>query len=371
MKHTYLILAIICLCFACKPLQLTPDPVPTPEVEEFGAFILEEALMTCFPEGTKFDDGKDYNCEFSAAAMYEGSILLGNDKNTSAVSPMMLANGESLKKGEMDHPFELKQKEFFNIYKIEDFAFTPDKKTLFITSGFDRLKDDSNEWDLYNCLLAWDVKEDKFQMVSSIDNDGVVSSKDLRAQFKKMLGNTKHMKIEGLMILPGNRIIFGVRETGNHFEDPIYTTTFIECNYRQERGRIFLTNSFKISYTMETSSAREDLGLSSLFYDTEQDAIYFSTSFEGGDEGMQELGGYIWRLPMADYIAKKPAQLIKKEDGTPLALRHKVEAITKMDDGNFIVIYDNDRTDIPVRISEAKEVSRAKNECVYSIVKLP
>lgn len=337
---------------------------------KYAEFILEEALMTCFPEGMKFDDGRDYNCEFSAAAMYEGSILLGNDKNTSAVSPMMLANGESLKKGEMNHPFELKQEEFFNIYKMEDFAFTPDKKTLFITSGFDRLKDDSNEWDLFNCLLAWNVKADEFQMVAKIDNDGIISSKELRTKFKEML-DTKHMKIEGLMVLPGNRLVFGVRETGDHFDFPTYNTTFIECIYREERGQIFLTNSFKITYTMDTSSAREDLGLSSMYYDVEKDMIYFSTSFEGGAEGQQELGGYIWSLSMTDYMAKKPAQLIRKADGSAFELRHKIEALTKMDDGNYILIYDNDRTDIPVKISENNTVSRARNECVYSIAKLP
>ena len=74
---------------------------------------------------------------------------------------------------------------------------------------------------------------------------------------------------------------------------------------------------------------------------------------------------------MADYAAGKPAQLIKKADGSALALRHKIEALTKMDDGNYILIYDNDRTDIPVRLSEARTVSRARNQCVYSIVKLP
>lgn len=367
MKHTYLFLAIILFCLACKPLQLPTEP-SVPGVENYAEFILPAALMDCFPEGTKFDDGRIYNCEYSAAAMYEGSILLGNDKNTSAVSPMMLANGESLKKGTMDHPFELKQEEFFKIRKIEDFAFTPDKKTLFISSGFDRLKDNSSEWDLYNCLLAWNIKDDEFQMVSKTDNHGIVSSKELRLKFQKLL-KSQHVKVEGLMVLPGNRLVFGIREKGEHYENPIYTSTFIECTYKELRGEILIDSPFEISYVMNTFEAKEDLGLSSLYFDGATNMIYFTTSFEEGEEGNKMLGGYIWSLSLADYEAGKAAQLMKQKNGQHFYLSHKVEAITKMDDGNFILIYDNDRTDVIVKAPKTDGVSRQNHECVYSIVK--
>lgn len=367
MRYTHLLLLVVLCCFSCKDkhLPIVPD-TPT----RYADFVLKEALLTCFEEGMTFDDGSPYNCEYSAVAQYEGSLLFGNDKNTSKVSPMMLANGKTLKEGNMHTPFELKQEEFFNIYKIEDFAFTMDKSILFLSSGFDRLKENNNSWDRYNCLLAWNIMKDEFQMVSAVDNGGVVSSKGLRIKFLEMLNST-HMKIEGLTVLPNNKLVFGVREMGDSFQNPDYTSTLIECSYAiDSNGNITLADDFKIAYRMDSSSARKDLGLSSIFYDQMKQTIYITTSYESGAEGDQELGGYIWELPLADYIAGRKAKLIVNDKGEPFALRHKVEGITQMDDGNYFIIYDNDRTDIPVYLGNST-VSRERNQAVYSIVKLP
>jgi hypothetical protein len=245
-----------------------------------------------------------------------------------------------------------------------------DKSTLFITSGFDRLKDDDNSWDRYNCLLAWNVMEDEFQMIERVDNGGVISSKNLRYKFLAMLNST-HMKIEGLSVLPNNKLVFGVRETGESYQNPTYTSTLIECSYSMDAaGKVTLADDFKIAYTLDSSSARKDLGLSSIFYDQSKQMIYMTTSYESGEEGNQELGGYIWELPLVDYLAGKKAKVIVDDKGQPFALRHKVEGITKMDDGNYFIIYDNDRTDVPIHIGNST-VSRERNQAVYSIVKLP
>lgn len=368
MRYTHLLLFIVLCCFACKETALIPSIPETPT--RYANFVLKEALLTCFDEGTAYSDGTPFNCEYSAVAMYEGSLLFGNDKNTSSISPMMLANGETLKEGNMLNPFELKQDEFFDIFKIEDFAFNMDRSTLFITSGFDRLKDDNNTWDKYNCLLAWNIMKNEFQMVSRVDNGGVISSKDLRYKFLDML-NSEHMKIEGLTVLPNNKLVFGVRETGESYQNPTYTSTLIECSYSVDNdGLITLADDFRIAYTMDSSSARKDLGLSSIFYDQMKQMIYITTSYESGEEGIQELGGYIWELPLADYIAGRRAKVIVNDKGEPFALRHKVEGITKMDDGNYFIIYDNDRVDIPVHIGNST-LSRERHQAVYSIVKLP
>jgi hypothetical protein len=368
MRYTYLLLFIILCCFACKEPKYISSTPETPA--RHADFVLKEALLTCFEEGMTFDDGLPYNCEYSAVAQYEGSLIFGNDKNTSKVSPMMLANGKTLKEGNMLNPFELKQEEFFNIYKIEDFAFTMDKRTLFITSGFDRLKDDNNSWDQYNCLLTWNIMKNEFQMVNRVDNGGVISSKNLRYKFLDMLNST-HMKIEGLAILPNNKLVFGVREVGESFQNPTYTSTLIECSYSVNTdGNITLADDFKIAYTMNSSTTRNDLGLSSIFYDQIKQIIYITTSYESGEEGIQELGGYIWELPLADYIAGRRAKVVVNDKDEPFALRHKVEGITQMDDGNYFIIYDNDRTDVPIHIGNST-ISRARNQAVYSIVKLP
>ncbi len=356
------------LIIGCKPKQeLVKEQT---ETNAYASFILEEALMDCFQPGLTFEDGRPYNCEFSAVAVMGEDLIFGNDKNIEATSPMVKGDAKLLRDGKMTEPQQVRYDEFFQIRKMEDFAFTPDGEYMFITSGFDRLKTKSNEWDAYNTLLAWNVRSDKLHIVGEVQDKGVRSSKEYRYQFLDML-ESKHMKIEGLMVLPGNKLVFGVREKGEHFERPIYTTTLIEVGYQIENDRIILDHQFRIQYIMDSSSARADLGLSSLYYDDNKKKIYITTSYEAGQEGKQELGGYIWSLDLDDYYNRGKAELIKDEKGNPFLLRHKVEGITKMKDGSYFIIYDNDRTDIPVRLENGKILSRKNHQAVYSIVDLP
>lgn len=368
MRYSFFILSIILFCLACKPQQLVVKKEEAKK--DYATFVLEEALMTCFDEGIKFDNGKPYNCEFSAVAVIGDDLVFGNDKNTSQTSTVVLADAKSLKEGNMKNPRRVDEKPFYNMRKIEDFAFTPDQKIMFATSGFDRLKESSNEWDAYNCLLAWNVKENIFQMVGGVEDRGVESSKEYRYEFLDML-NSLHMKIEGLMVLPNNKLVFGVREKGEHFENPTYTSTLIECTYLVEGDNIMINSPFKIRYELNTEEVRKELGLSSLYYDSEKKMIYITSSYEAGEEGRQELGGYIWSLSLEAYESGGEATIIKGKDNKPFKLRHKVEGITKMKDGNYFIMYDNDRTDIPVHLKDGTKVSRERNQGVYSIVALP
>jgi len=367
MRYSFFILSIILFCLACKPQQ---SLVNKEAAKDYATFVLEEALMTCFPEGVEFDNGKPYNCEFSAVAVMGDDLVFGNDKNTSKTSNVVLGNAELLKEGKMKNPRTVDEKPLYNMRKIEDFAFTPDGEMMFLTSGFDRLKKGDNSWDAYNCLLAWDIKENNFQMIGGVEDGGIMSSKEYRYQFLKIL-RSEHMKIEGLMVLPGNRLVFGVREMGEHFENPTYTSTFIECTYKKNDDEILITSPFKIKYRLDTAPARKDLGLSSMYFDNEKQMIYVTSSYEAGEEGKQELGGFIWSISLADYEEGKQATLIKDKNNQAFKLRHKVEGITKMKDGNYFIMYDNDRTDIPVRLNNGTSVSRQKNQGVYSIVTLP
>lgn len=335
-----------------------------------AAFILEEALLDCFPEGTAFEDGEAYNCEFSAVAPWPHGLIFGNDKNTPAVSPMVIHQGERLRQGTARIPATLPNLPFYSIRKIEDFAYSLDGRHLFISSGFDRLKDGDHSWDTYNQLLAWDLQENEVQVIAAEEHGGIVSSKSIRKALLSLL-ESQHTKVEGLMMLPGHRIVLGVREMGEHFERPIYTTTLVENHYTIKNGQILLDGAWTIRYQLDTREARENLGLSSLYYDKEKEMIYITSSFETGMEGQQTLGGYIWHLPLADYETGKKARLIRKANGQPLAFRHKVEGITKMDDGSYFIIYDNDRTDVPVVLPDGQTVSRKSYQAVYSIIQLP
>lgn len=366
MKQTLFLFLVITLVFACKPKQ---SLVKSSTAE--GTFIVKEALMDCFPKGLEFESGENYNCEFSAVETFGNKqLIFGNDKNINDYSPVVLAQSDDLLSQTSQMPKEVKAKEFFEIRKIEDFAYSLDEKILFICTGFDRIKSKKNQWDSYNTLLAWQVETNEFQILMESKNKGVSSSKKLRKAILEELGH-KYMKIEGLMVLPENRLVFGVREVGKSYKNPIFTATLLECQYEVEKGKIKITTPIKMTHKINTSVARPNLGLSSLYYDKEKKKIYITTSYEEGEEGEKELGGFIWSLTLEDYFAKKTAKLIKGTDGKPLALRHKVEGITKMKNGHYFIIYDNDRTDIPVHLSDGRTVSRASHQAVYSIISLP
>ena len=344
---------------SCHPSIVIP--VIEEDEKVYAEFIVKENLMTCFEEGTLYDKGTPYNCELSAVEEFEGSVLLGNDKYTSAVSAMLISNINMLKEGTEQKPFELKQQEFFDVRKIEDFAFTLDKKHLLITSGFDRLKTENNEWDAYNSLIQWEVKKNKFNYIELSEDDGIKSSKTLRAKFLNLLGSV-HMKIEGLTFLPANRLIFGVREVGASYENPTYTSTLIECSYQIVNDKIELNDDMKISYRLNSDEAKKELGLSSLVYDVASETIFISTSYELGPEGNQTLGSYLWALPLADYEDKKQADLIYINPTTPLFMPHKAEGITMINENEIFVIHDNDRVDIPVNLPDGSIVSRKPHE---------
>ncbi len=364
------ILLILISIGACKIRPLPVEPPPVDINIKTASFIVKENLMKCFEEGITFDNGKIYNCELSAVEMFEGSLFFGNDKVTSSVSPMIMANSEMFyKESIMEHPFELKQSEFSAINKMEDFSLSLDKKFLLITTGFDRLKEDSSEWDEYNSLLLWNMMENKFQIVEPSERDSIVSSKSLRKKFLSLL-NSKHMKIEGLVILPQNKLIFGVREMGEDFNNPIYTATFIECTYYMEGDKMKLNDDFKISYEFQPKVGNEVLGLSSLIYDADKDAIIMTTSLESGDEGEQSLASYVWYLSMDDYIKKSNPSLIFDEEVQPLRMPHKAEGICKLSENKYFIIHDNDRTDVPVTLPNGTITSRKPHQAVYSIIQM-
>ncbi len=368
MKQQILFLSIILLAFGCKTKQNIQGSNIQKERVIKAEFLTEADLLTCFDEGTKDDKGGTYNCEFSGIEITEEAIVMVNDKNVESTSPAFVyvrsVDWEMVKQD----PYPADFKAFRDIRKMEDMAFTLDEKYLFITSGFDRLKEDSNIWDAYNTLLVWKVGGDNFQVISAEDNDGVVSSKSLRKKFLALLDGSTHMKIEGLVVLPGNRLVFGVREMGTDFDNPIYASIFMECTFRQEGDKFFLNDDLHISYKLDPDRARTDLGMSGMEYDPSTKSIFITTSLEI-DNG-QTMGSYVWKLPLADYEAGKQAILLVDSEYKPLFMPHKAEGIAKMDENTFFIIHDNDRTDVPVKMPDGTITSRKRHQAVYSIVKI-
>lgn len=53
-------------------------------------------------------------------------------------------------------------------------TLTPDDQYVIATTGFDRIRDDSNSWDGYNILLVWPVGQpDQVKVVAATTNEDV------------------------------------------------------------------------------------------------------------------------------------------------------------------------------------------------------
>ena len=92
-----------------------------------------------------------------------------------------------------------------------------------------------------------------------------------------------YFKVEGLAVLPGNRLVFGIRERGTSFKDFQYTMTLIEATYHVDNGRVVVDTPMRQIYRFDPSSVAgipEGTGLSSLYFDRKHHRLFVLTSFE-------------------------------------------------------------------------------------------
>src|SRR5688572_7981382 len=117
------------------------------------ASVLQEGVITCFEYGLSAN-GLPVWCE-SSAILYDGkNLLLANDKDMpdkrSSVFLWPFRNGFADTSWSVEY---LTNPLLKNGKKFEDFALSPNGKYVFLTTGFDRVKPVSTEWDAYNFFL--------------------------------------------------------------------------------------------------------------------------------------------------------------------------------------------------------------------------
>ncbi len=378
---TFLILSVISLIFlgACGSDNNTDGQI------RGKASIIERGVINCFADGLTTSKGKPVYCETSAIA-YQGTYLIfGSDKpipkkGHSAVFAIKYTdNGLPTDSGLSIEPLSyLTAPSFLAAIKYEDFTVTPDGLYVIATTGFDRVKSGSVKWDGYNTLLLWKVgSPDTVTVASPTTTNGVTSSVSLREKISLALKSEQfpngvpYFKVEGLAAIPGNKLLFGIRELGANYKEFEYAAKIISVSYQIRNGNVLvLADDFKLIYSYDVSKAfnQQTVALSSLEYDKHSDRLYLLTCFEESetDEG---LGGYLWTLPIADLKSGKAPTFEIKEDGTPLLFAHKSEGITVLSKNKVLVIHDDDRV-LGRKIVENPETqfSRQANQAAYSIV---
>lgn len=370
-----LLFVILLFLVGCKTTQLA-DIANKTSVE---AKIVRTGLLSAYPSELKADSINYVYAEASAAVKIGDQILMAIDKPTPAkVSPVFTVpaiafDQENVARNQVTYVMTAP---FPQVMKIEAMTKSPDESVFFATTGFDRVRGSSADWDGFNSLLAWHKKDfSDVQYVNSSERNGVKSSRDLRASFQKALitsqfpNGAPYFKIEALVVLPGNRLIFGVRELGESYQKFDYTFTLLETTYTDTKEGVQVNPTFKKIYEFKPIVNGNMTAISDLLYHAPSNSLIASTSREEGtDEKTKTFAAYLWILPMAK-VEKGEAPIPVMSGGKQLEINYKGEGLTWLDNRTLFMICDEDRKDSQVMMG-GKMITKQPNQAVFVIIKL-
>ncbi len=342
-----------------------------------SAHIVDSGFMTCFPNNIVTTENLPVYCKTSAVAYYDNTLIFASDEpitgeQRSAVFTMQYT----------DHRLHaltyLTNSIFVNTMGYSDFALTPDGHYLIATTSFDRIKENSVEWNNYNSVLMWRTNDpNTVQIISPTTIENVTSSIGLRDKLAYSLGNDEYpngipyFKIEGLAVIPGNKLLFGVGEEGINYEDFEPVIKIIAVSYTIEEDTLLLADDFQVVYNHNPSTIaalKYPMALSGLEYDKYHDQLLILTRAVKTIPS-DSLETLLWALPIRDLDAVKPASLLMNGDDKPLIFRNKAEDITLLDAYTAFVIHDDEFVlDIPT--VDNGHIERYPNQAAYSVINL-
>ncbi|MBM83293.1 MAG: hypothetical protein CMJ78_22255 [Planctomycetaceae bacterium] len=230
------------ICIAILTLFAIAADISFAEEKALTAKIIHRGIIDCFPEGLTSDDGKPVYAETSAIAFDGKQLYFASDKplpgegrsvafSIAQERPFAKVSNKPLK--------YLTESPFLTARKFEDFSVTPDRGWIFATTGFDRIIPDSTKFHPYNTLMVWPAgKPEDVKIIDRSEIDGVISSIGIRKKLAAGITTgdfpkgVPDFKIEGLMALPGNKLLFGVREQGKKYDDFAYAIRMIQVDYK-------------------------------------------------------------------------------------------------------------------------------------------
>lgn len=357
LRKIFFYLLLVYAIVGCKTTKTTKSSLAS-------AQIIKEGFINCFEKDLASNDAPVW-CETSAI-VYDGkNMLFANDKDMPGKrASLFYWNFEN---GFIDtaRPASYLENQLIkHAQKFEDFARTPDGKYIFLTTGFDRVKPGSNDWDNYNTLLYWKVQDEENPMVLSVNGTDSTSI-SFRDKISKALtstgfpNGTPYFKIEGLAVTK-DMMYWGVREEGSKFDDfkykiKILSSPYTIVNNKVTVGDIKLFVDFNID---SINPSNEQIALSSIEYDPFNNRFLILTSYENDGK----LGGYLWTATLNELKANK-LTLVKDEQGNAINFHHKCEDITVINKRRVIVIHDDDRA-----ITKIGNQVRQPYQAAYSIV---
>ncbi|MBI5529732.1 MAG: hypothetical protein HY897_25685 [Deltaproteobacteria bacterium] len=392
MRRLFLVLAVPVVllvlylpgCANPQPLSHTGPVGLPPAAEEPVARIVASGAIDCFPKGLKTEDGSPATCEVSAAVLRGDVLVLASDKpvpggHRSSVFkvPFVGALPRQVTPEKISY---VTAKPFVSAAKFEGMTVTPDGEYHFATTGFDRFDPGSPKFDAYDTLLFWPAgREALVSLVTPSSRDGVESSagvwQKLSAAQKsdEFPAGVPYFKVEGLAAIPGDALLFGIREAGKDYKNFAYTVRIISVPYMVRDCHAILGDEVKVLFDVagralsDGAGIAETVALSSLEYDRFGTRLYMLTSFEA--EGGR-VGGYLWVIGLRDLRSGEMPRLVRRPDGKPLKFTHKPEAVTVVDGATVLVVHDDDRvTGIPPATDPEKGPKRELHQSFYDVVR--
>jgi hypothetical protein len=359
-------LTVLLFTYGCKTAKLA-NRSATP----ITASITEEGFLNCFSAGTSLN-GQTVWCEASAVLFDGKNVLFANDKDMPAgQSPVFMKTLATLADSTQS-PTYLTQPIFSFTRKYEDFAQTPDHQLVLLTTGFDRVKAGSHDWDSYNTILYWRSGDEQHPHVLAPD-DTSRTSMAYRQRIAQVLANAEfpgampYFKIEGLAATD-KQLLFGIREEGKSYESFTYKAKVISVSYKIENTggteRIRLADDWAVINDFDIAKAEpslpKSLALSSLEYDPYRKQFWMLTSLENNGQ----FDAYLWTISPEDLATNKPFTLVRDAQGQPLhTAGHKAEDLTPLDGNRLLLICDDDRG-----LTTIGTQTRHPNQAAYTIL---
>ncbi|MFD2936961.1 hypothetical protein [Spirosoma flavum] len=360
-----LALIILLVVHGCKTAKLHT------KADTLTATSTKEGFLNCFTAGTSLN-GQTVWCEASAV-LYDGkNLFVANDKDMpSGLSPVFTKTPETLDDSTKG-PVYLLPLTFSAGRKYEDFAQTPDRRFVLLSTAFDRVKPGSHDWDGYNTILYWRTGDEQHPHVLAPD-DTSRTSVGYRQRIAQLLASAEfpgaipYFKVEGLAATD-KQLLFGIREEGKSYESFKYRAKIVSVSYRVEKAgnteRIRLADDWKIindfDITKSDTTLPKSLALSSLEYDPYRGRFWMLTSLEANGQ----LDAYVWTITPADLYANKPFTLLRNMQGQPVHTPgHKAEDVTFLDANRLLLIHDDDRARTTVGT-----LTRQPNQAAYTII---
>jgi hypothetical protein len=330
------------------------------------ATVRASGLIDVLPLGARDAKGKLIQAGLSAAVFDGDKVIIANDRDIvgdrkSAIFSIEYETIEELidyriRGGHVIPEYDLTFMDEWivkNGTKYESITRSSDGQHIIVSTAFNSLNSSASSRSRYSCLMSWKKHiPDGTQLAYPTVKEYVLSSDDLRRRISKAMATEEHpdgipyFNMEGMTTLEGDKILFGIRQYGPNHVDTQYAVKIIQGTYSIDSEQGFLLNDdLEVVYDLDPKGFKgiaQELALSSLEYDADNDQLYILTSYETGDNA-EDIGSYLWVIGLDDMYKGVYPRPITNAEGQPIHFGSKMEGAALLPEGFLFVVADDDK----------------------------